>query len=335
VARTDAQPTQAEENAQDRAGQELIDLAALMSGLPLQHTTSSGGALQAARALDVAQPHGVEGTAGTAIAADRRHPDSLLQAAAEGLERGSDSETRLSPSLGSIALTQAAASAAQAAAARGPRTAPPTSADAAATGAVVIETQASAEALTQAFAAVRQTARAIGGLDGSADSTGPLATAWAGSAPRSNDTALPFQAELRAALGSSEFAPALGTQLSVLVRDGIEHAQLKLNPAEMGPIEVRIRLDGSQAQVDFSASQAGTRQALQDAVPALASALRESGLTLTGGGVFDQPREPRGEARQQARQGTTGLSDTTRDNTSATAGLPRMPRARGVVDLYA
>jgi flagellar hook-length control protein FliK len=206
---------------------------------------------------------------------------------------------------------------------------------AAAAAAATIQTQTSAEALLPAFAAVRQAASSTGGLDGNAASTLPLATALASVATRSNDTALPFHAELRAALGSSEFAPSLGTQLSVLVRDGIEHAQLKLNPAEMGPIEVRIRLDGSQAQVDFSASQAGTRQALQDAVPALASALRESGLTLTGGGVFDQPREPRGEARQQARQGTTGLSDTTRDNTSATAGLPRMPRARGVVDLYA
>ena len=81
-----------------------------------------------------------------------------------------------------------------------------------------------------------------------------------------------------------------------MVRDGIEHAQLKLNPAEMGPIEVRISLDGTQAQVDFSAAHAATRQALQDAVPALAGALRENGLTLTGGGVFEQAREQRGDA---------------------------------------
>ena len=106
-----------------------------------------------------------------------------------------------------------------------------------------------------------------------------------------------MQAELQAPVGSNEFAPALGSQLSVMVRDGIEHAQLKLNPAEMGPIEVRISLDGTQAQVDFSAAHAATRQALQDAVPALASALRENGLTLTGGGVFEQAREQRGDAR--------------------------------------
>ncbi len=120
------------------------------------------------------------------------------------------------------------------------------------------------------------------------------------------DQAAPLQAELRAPVGSNEFAPALGSQLSVMVRDGIEHAQLKLNPAEMGPIEVRISLDGTQAQVDFSAAHAATRQALQDAVPALAGALRENGLTLTGGGVFEQP------ASSAARPGRTARAAASR-----------------------
>jgi flagellar hook-length control protein FliK len=119
------------------------------------------------------------------------------------------------------------------------------------------------------------------------------------------------------------------------VRDGIEHAQLKLNPAEMGPIEVRISLDGTQAQVDFSAAHAATRQALQDAVPALASALRENGLTLTGGGVFEQAREQRGEARQDRARHPDGSSRTPPDGAAAPLPAARPTRARGVVDLYA
>ena len=116
-------------------------------------------------------------------------------------------------------------------------------------------------------------------------------------------TATPVQAEVQAELGSREFAPALGSQLRVMVRDGIEHAQLKLNPAEMGPIEVRISVDGGQAQVDFSAAQAHTRQALQDAVPVLASALRESGLTLIGGGFRAAARITRRSPWRPARHG--------------------------------
>jgi flagellar hook-length control protein FliK len=143
----------------------------------------------------------------------------------------------------------------------------------------------------------------------------------------------PLQAELHSPVGSKDFAPALGSQLSVMVRDGIDHAQLKLNPTELGPIEVRISLDGTQAQVDFSAAHAATRQALQDAVPALASALRESGLTLTGGGVFEQPRESRGDAPAQGRTSQAPEARGSDDGLPA-AALPRLPHARGVLDLY-
>jgi flagellar hook-length control protein FliK len=161
-----------------------------------------------------------------------------------------------------------------------------------------------------------------------------LPAGLASAAPRRTDGSTPLQAELRAEVGSREFAPALGSQLSVLVRDGIEHAQLKLNPAEMGPIEVRISVDGSQAQVDFSAAQAQTRQALQDAVPALANALRESGLTLTGGGVFEQPRESRDEASAHGRA-PQAPEPHAGDDALPAAAMPRLPRARGVLDLYA
>jgi flagellar hook-length control protein FliK len=195
-------------------------------------------------------------------------------------------------------------------------------------------TKEQVEAPVQAVVAARQAARADASLDTSTASA-PQATAWPAAAPRLHDATRPFQAELKAAVGSNQFAPALGTQLSVLVRDGIEHAQLKLNPADMGPIEVRISLDGSQAQVDFSAAHAATRQALQDAVPALASALRESGLTLTGGGVFEQPREQRGDARQAGPRGAARSSDSVPGTVSPGIELSRMARARGVVDLYA
>lgn len=162
----------------------------------------------------------------------------------------------------------------------------------------------------------------------------PVAAA-AGHPTRSAEPGPPLLTELRAAVGSDEFAPALGARLSVLVRDGIEHAQLKLNPAELGPIEVRIDVDGQRAQVDFSAAHATTRQALQDAVPALASALRESGLTLTGGGVFEQPREQRGDTSPQHTRHAPASPDRAVDDSLPAPAGPRLSRARGVLDLYA
>jgi len=155
------------------------------------------------------------------------------------------------------------------------------------------------------------------------------------SATTAGDAAAMFQAELAAALGTPEFASALGTQVSVLIRDGVSQAQLHLNPADMGPIEVRIRLEGDNAQVDFSALQAMTRQALEDAVPALASALRESGVTLSGGGVFEQARQPQGEQPGSRAHSAAPASNAATEPAPTHGAAAHAFRARGVVDLYA
>ncbi|ODV12894.1 MAG: hypothetical protein ABT20_03305 [Rubrivivax sp. SCN 70-15] len=162
------------------------------------------------------------------------------------------------------------------------------------------------------------------------------AQAVADSAARS--IGAPVQAQVAAPLGSPEFAPALGAQVSVLVRDGVQEARLQLNPAEMGPITVQIQLDGSNARVNMAAEHHQTRQALEQAMPSLAGALRENGLTLTGGGVFEQPRPPRdGSDAQAAGSGRAVPTGTPGDDT-AVAGAsvrPAASRARGVLDLYA
>src|SRR4030095_9807418 len=82
-----------------------------------------------------------------------------------------------------------------------------------------------------------------------------------------------------------DFASALGGQGSLIAQDGVQHAELHLRPAETGPISIHIAVEGTAARVDFGADLAATREAIERGLPELASALREAGLTLTGGGV--------------------------------------------------
>ena len=172
-----------------------------------------------------------------------------------------------------------------------------------------------------------------------AHAAAPMAAAPAGTAQAGSATSS-AQAQLPAPLGSPEFAPQLGAQISTFVRDGVQHAQLHLNPAEMGPVTVQIQLDGQAAQVSLLADQAMTRQALEQAMPQLAGSLREAGLTLTGGGVFQQPRQTGGEPgssegrSSRGRVGTraAGALDST---TEAAQRGAASPRRRGVVDLVA
>ncbi|MBI3369977.1 MAG: flagellar hook-length control protein FliK [Burkholderiales bacterium] len=158
---------------------------------------------------------------------------------------------------------------------------------------------------------------------------------------RSTALPAPVEAQVRATVASPEFAPALGAQISLLARDGIQEAKIQLHPAEMGPISVQIALDGSAARVDFHASVAATRAAIEASLPALAVALQDAGFTLAGGGVFQQSAQQQQPQSQGSAQNSTpdGNGRTTTGSLSDTgtdAAPARILRTqRGLVDLIA
>ncbi len=135
------------------------------------------------------------------------------------------------------------------------------------------------------------------------DALNPASALAAGAAPGRPPSASGFDAPstsvaLRAAVHSAGFAPELAARISLLAVDGVQSAELHLNPADLGPVAVQIVVEGTQANVSFQAAQSETRTALERGLPDLAAALRDSGLTLAGGGVFQQ------SARQSGGNGT-------------------------------
>jgi flagellar hook-length control protein FliK len=110
--------------------------------------------------------------------------------------------------------------------------------------------------------------------------------------------------DLAAPVDAAEFAPALGAQVAVLARDGVQRAELNLHPADMGPVSIDISIVGTTAHVDFGADVAATRAAIESGLADLAAALHEAGFTLAGGGVSARARERDGsEAEHQAGDG--------------------------------
>jgi flagellar hook-length control protein FliK len=161
------------------------------------------------------------------------------------------------------------------------------------------------------------------------------AMAGAGSASPVTDTAVAQD------IRRPEFVPAFSARIATLVQDGVEQARLHLNPVEMGPVTLQLSLDGQQVRVDMTAEVAATRQVLEQALPALAGALREAGFTLSGGGV-SQPasdsatangQDPRGgssssgEHNAQASADSTGLAGQQTDGRHPSEGNPG--RAQG------
>ncbi len=150
--------------------------------------------------------------------------------------------------------------------------------------------------------------------------------------------AMPPDDTLPTPVHSPAFGPALAARVVVMLREGTREARLQLNPAELGPIGVRISVDGSQARVDLVADQAPTRSVLEQALPTLAGALRDSGLTLAGGGVFDAPPDGR-QGDQEAPADTRGSGTVGHgagaDDPARPGTAPAPRAARGLLDLYA
>ncbi len=147
---------------------------------------------------------------------------------------------------------------------------------------------------------------------------------------------LAAEARLPLALDDPGFAAAMGTQVSVLVRDGVQTANLQLNPPEMGPVAVQIMLDGHAARVDFQADLAATRAVIDASLPALAAALQDAGFTLSGGGVFQQApgRQGQGEPPPAPGQAQPSNSPARPGPGGAAPGVAARLQ-RGLVDLVA
>jgi len=129
---------------------------------------------------------------------------------------------------------------------------------------------------------------------------------------------------------------SLGDRVQWMVNQNVQLAELKLNPPGLGPLEVRVRVDGDRTHISFLASQANVRDAVDAALPRLREMFAEGGVTL--GDVTVGHRDG-GDGR--GGQGTlgkdgAGATDGKPDDAQADPLRPNGMRAgQGLVDYYA
>lgn len=110
-------------------------------------------------------------------------------------------------------------------------------------------------------------------------------------------------------VGKSDWGQGMGKQILWMVNQNISRAEIKLNPAHLGPLEVRIDMDNDQVNVAFSSRHADVREAVEQALPRLREMLEEKGLNLSNTDVSQHSfAEQRQNAFAQADQNNSGLS---------------------------
>lgn len=84
-------------------------------------------------------------------------------------------------------------------------------------------------------------------------------------------------------LHAPQWGAELGRQFVSLIRpgeNGSHHAELRLDPPELGPLRVTININDSTVQALFTSSHATVRNAVEQALPQLQQQLENEGLSL-------------------------------------------------------
>ncbi|MBI3529264.1 MAG: flagellar hook-length control protein FliK [Betaproteobacteria bacterium] len=127
--------------------------------------------------------------------------------------------------------------------------------------------------------------------------------------------------QLAQPFGSPTWDDGFSSRVVWMAKNNVQSAEIRLNPPDLGPIEVTLVLTGDQgaqasASVQFSAAHAATREAIESALPRLREMLLENGIALgnttvdarTAGntdGSGDSGRPSHGSTRSDARAGQT------------------------------
>lgn len=144
----------------------------------------------------------------------------------------------------------------------------------------------------------------------------------------------------------------LGERVLWMVGQGRQTAELRLNPAHLGPLEVRINLSQDQASVQFLSHQASVREAVESALPKLKEMLGAQQLDLREVSVtphsFSDQRDPRGAqfafGQQQSGSGRSETAYPGQSLNDLAVGLvdedvsamrPRAGINKGLLSLYA
>ena len=100
-----------------------------------------------------------------------------------------------------------------------------------------------------------------------------------------NSLMSPGQAVITETVGMSDWGQGMGKQVLWMVNQNISRAEIRLNPANLGPIEVRIDMDNEQVNLAFTSRHAEVREAVEQALPRLREMLEDKGLNLSDANV--------------------------------------------------
>jgi flagellar hook-length control protein FliK len=144
-----------------------------------------------------------------------------------------------------------------------------------------------------------------------------------------------------AQLGSNEWQQTVSQHITLFTRQGQQSAELRLHPEDLGQVQITLKLDDNQAQLQMVSGHSHVRAALEAALPVLRTQLAENGIELTQSNIssenFNGQQQASSQHQQQtARSGNAGGFDEENDELLAVpASLQSAARGNNAVDIFA
>lgn len=143
-------------------------------------------------------------------------------------------------------------------------------------------------------------------------------------------------------LGSNGWTEEFSQKISWMGTQQNQVAELHLNPPNLGPLDVVLKISDNQATALFTSPHSAVREAVENALPRLREILADNGIMLGNATVSDQsPRDRGAEGFADKGTGTAlpreisgGLDRTAESSSPSIQSMP-VRRHNGMVDTFA
>ncbi len=97
-------------------------------------------------------------------------------------------------------------------------------------------------------------------------------------------------------VADARWGESLGQRVMWMTDNGVGRAEIRLNPPELGPLDIRISVANDEARVSFTVQHGVTRDAVESAMPRLREMFAAQGIDLADASVSQHSPEDRRQA---------------------------------------
>ena len=153
-------------------------------------------------------------------------------------------------------------------------------------------------------------------------------------------TSMPQSLGIDAQIGQPKWGGELAQKVVWLSSQQQQVAEIRLNPAHLGPVEITLNINSDQATIQFASSHLAVREAIEASLPRLREMMAENGITLgdvsVGAESFQQQADTRQNNEESSGHGydahLSGMNDESMDKIESSIPLNRH---NGIVNTFA